>query len=78
MYSRKGDDSDTDSSPHQWYWTYEYTDTLEKSDDNSEEMISQMRLSSPSSSPYGYDINFESYMKTTDSLEAGEFTVIIY
>lgn len=47
---------------HQWYWTYEYTDTLDSS--------SSLSSSSPLS------IDFESYMVPTDSLEAGDLRLL--
>jgi len=54
---------------HQWYWTYEYTDFLEKSSDDGH-AISAVQ------SPASNGLNFESYMKTTDSLEAGELRLL--
>jgi len=53
---------------HQWYWTYEYTDTLENS--------SSLESSATSSSVGQNNLNFESYMKSTDSLEAGELRLL--
>lgn len=46
---------------HQWYWSYEYTDTYEGG-------LLDSQLSN--------EINFDSYMKTTDSLEAGELRLL--
>ena len=53
---------------HQWYWTYEYTDFLEKSSEDG--------LSDTSATGNLAEINFESYMKTTPSLEAGELRLL--
>jgi len=55
---------------NQWYWTYEYTDFLEKSvDDLNSESTNNIEDTRQ-------EINFESYMKTTDSLEAGELRLL--
>lgn len=55
---------------HQWYWTYEYTDFLEKSSDDGHAISASLQ------SPASNGLNFESYMKTTDSLEAGELRLL--
>lgn len=59
--------------PHQWYWTYEYTDFLEKSVE-SDSLLSDQEASLSEGGLA--EINFESYMKTTDSLEAGELRLL--
>jgi cytochrome c oxidase subunit 2 len=55
---------------NQWYWTYEYTDFLEKSVDDLNECSDMVAEGDRQ------EINFESYMKTTDSLEAGELRLL--
>jgi len=49
---------------HQWYWTYEYTDTLEGGAGGAD---------APSEA---LQIDFESYMVPTDSLEAGDLRLL--
>ena len=51
---------------HQWYWTYEYTDTLDGSSAAGDSKEGCAPLS----------LNFESYMVPTDSLEAGDLRLL--
>ena len=53
---------------HQWYWTYEYTDTLDTAGPTTKD--SNDKVAEPLS------INFESYMVPTDSLEAGDLRLL--
>ena len=57
---------------NQWYWTYEYTDFLEK-ENTVDDLNSDSQMTTAEG---GSEINFESYMKTTDSLEAGELRLL--
>ena len=51
---------------HQWYWTYEYTDTLGGADSVSSAQADIAPLA----------LDFESYMVPTDSLEAGDLRLL--
>ncbi|RYE24630.1 MAG: cytochrome c oxidase subunit II, partial [Sphingobacteriaceae bacterium] len=57
---------------HQWYWTYEYTDTLGMASGE----CHPNSVSSGSADIAPLALDFESYMVPTDSLEAGDLRLL--